>query len=210
MSECNVDDFESQTYTDHIQRHPDQPPSTSQLADAAKVRKRLTDAFSQYATAARRIKDLPTTSSMSTQARLQTSVYNHASRYLHVHMLPLKSLPKLLRRAESLPSPLSAKPLGAPNQAEMKPHGQDDVPLRAELETKESSLRSRQVVLQEQQFLVGEMLADARRRRRFEEADALSRNVEEISGEITRVEDELSDLAEGFARMYSEKSSSKG
>jgi len=201
--------LEPASSTDCNERHPHQPPSPLQLADATKVRKRLTDAFSQYATAARRIKDLPTISSTSTQARLQMSVYNHASRFLHVHMLPLKSLPKLLKRAESVPSPLGTPSQDSPHQRTGTPDGQVSAPLMAELETKEASLRSRLVVLQEQQFLVGEMLADARRRRRFEEADALSRNVQEINSEIAHVEDDLSNVAKGFARIYTEKSSNK-
>ncbi|KAI5296702.1 carboxypeptidase Y-deficient, partial [Ascosphaera atra] len=76
---------------------PDYPPTSEQLAEAAKVRKRLMDAFANYDVAARRIRDLPAAS--QTQAKLQKAVYLQATGFLHVHMLPLKSLPKILKHA---------------------------------------------------------------------------------------------------------------
>ena len=76
---------------------PEHPPPTTKLAEASKVRKRLTDAFTQYDVAARRIRDLPAES--PTQAKLQKAIYVQATNFLHTHMLPLKSLPKILKHA---------------------------------------------------------------------------------------------------------------
>lgn len=94
---------------------PDKPPSPAQLADAAKVRKRLTDAFTQYDSASRRIRDMPTQS--PTQVRLQKAVHQQATNFLHVHMLPLKSLPKIMKHAtpNGKPSPRAAN--GKPQSA---------------------------------------------------------------------------------------------
>ena len=76
---------------------PDKPPSAAELAEASKVRKRLTDSFTQYDVAARRIRDLKSDS--PTQLKLQKAIYQQASNFLHLNMLPLKALPKLLKHA---------------------------------------------------------------------------------------------------------------
>ena len=55
------------------------------------------DSVTQYDLAARRMRDLPTTS--ATQQRLQRAVYQQATNFLHLHMLPLRTLPKLLKHA---------------------------------------------------------------------------------------------------------------
>ena len=70
-----------------VLQDPDKPPSTVQLADASKVRRRLIDSFSQYDVAARRIRDLPTDS--ETQKKLQIAVHQQATNFLHLYMLPL-------------------------------------------------------------------------------------------------------------------------
>ena len=76
---------------------PDHPPSSTQIADASRTRKRLMDSFTQYDTAARRIRDMPSPS--PTQLKLQKAIYQNATQFLHLHMLPLKSLPKVLKHA---------------------------------------------------------------------------------------------------------------
>ncbi|KAI9891463.1 MAG: carboxypeptidase Y-deficient [Vezdaea aestivalis] len=88
---------------------PDHPPTSAQLAEASKTRQRLTTSFSKYKEASTRIRDLSTTS--ATQKKLQHSIHTQASSFLHLHMLPLKSLPKVLKHASPYgrppPSPLS-------------------------------------------------------------------------------------------------------
>ena len=97
---------------------PDKPPTSAQLSEASKTRKRLMDSFTQYDIAARRIRDLPTTS--PTQQKLQRAVYQQASNFLHLHMLPLKTLPKILRHATPHgKARINAPPLALPNG---KPH----------------------------------------------------------------------------------------
>jgi hypothetical protein len=76
---------------------PDQSPSHTQIGEASRVRKRLIDNFGKYDLAAKRIRDLPTTS--PTQIRLQKAIYNQSASFLNLHMLPLKSLPKILKHA---------------------------------------------------------------------------------------------------------------
>ena len=196
------------------QRDPDKPPSPSQLADASKTRKRLVDAFGQYNTAARRIRDLPTVS--STQQRLQKAIYQQSSNFLQIHMLPLKSLPKLLKHASpyGVSSSERATPNGKPTGAlaSIKYNDVDNTSQASSssqvsaLEAEEKTLRETLIVLEEQLFLVKEQVTDANKRRRFDEVSSLALNVEDLSKEIDRVQGQLGQL--DFAGAYGAESPS--
>ncbi|OQO07088.1 hypothetical protein B0A48_07655 [Cryoendolithus antarcticus] len=186
---------------------PEKPPSTAILADAAKVRKRLTDAFTQYDFAARRVRDLPTES--PTQKRLQKAVHQQAAVFLHVHMLPLKSLPKVLRHATSSTKPVNGHPQSALSQVKFNDtlhrpgssRGSSTSSLAVTaLEAQEKELRERMIVLEEQKFMVETMIADANKRRQFDEVSALAGNVEDLSREIDQVQGELAQM--DFAGLY--------
>ncbi|MCJ1282206.1 carboxypeptidase Y-deficient [Xylographa opegraphella] len=181
---------------------PDHPPSPTQLADASKIRKRLMDSFTQYDTAARRIRDLPTTS--PTQRKLQAAIYAQASSFLHLHMLPLKTLPKALKHASPhglLPSPgrLAAirAPAAAAAAAPAASRASSSSAVSA-LEEEERALRERLIVLEEQRFLVGEMVEGAKRGRRFDEVGSLQGNWLDLGREV----DELRGLLEGVRRGF--------
>lgn len=62
------------------------------------------------------------------------------------------------------------------------------------LEAEEKALRERLIVLEEQKFFVSEMIADANRRRKFDEVSSLAVNVEDLSREIDRVNGMLASL----------------
>ncbi|PWY80392.1 FYVE-domain-containing protein [Aspergillus sclerotioniger CBS 115572] len=198
---------------------PRRPPSSAQISEASKVRKRLTDSFAQYDVAARRIRDMQTDS--LTQQRLQKAIYQQASNFLHLHMLPLKSLPKVLKHASSngrppsstsspaSPSPSNGSPGGhrrqGPALASIK-YGSiaasgsnsslasDASSAISALEAEEKSLRERLIVLEEQKFFVSEMIADANRRRKFDEVSSLAINIEDLTREIDRVNGMLDGL----------------
>ena len=194
---------------------PEKPPTSSQLAEASKVRKRLTEAFTQYDVAARRIRDMPTES--PTQARLQKAVYQQATNFLHIHMLPLKSIPKILKRATPNGRPLSTTSNGKPHTAlsainynnvangngsrpsSSRNSSISSVALTA-LETEEKELRERLIVLEEQKFMVSEMIADANKRRKFDEVGSLAQNVEDLSREIDQIQAQLAGM--DFASAY--------
>lgn len=206
----------STTYTCY--RDPRRPPTSAQIADASKVRKRLIDSFAKYDVAARRIRDLPTDS--PTQQRLQKAIYQQASNFLHLHMLPLKSLPKVLKHASpagnripsrtSSPStPVNGTPPARPQEsalASIKYNNRiaasgstsslasESSSAVSALEAEEKSLRERLIVLEEQKFFVSEMIADANRRRKFDEVSSLAVNVEDLSREIDRVNGMLAGL----------------
>ncbi|KAJ9193648.1 hypothetical protein DTO164E3_7740 [Paecilomyces variotii] len=196
---------------------PDRPPSTAQLTDASKVRRRLIDSFAQYDIAARRIRDMPTES--RTQQRLQKAIYQQASNFLHLHMLPLKTLPKVLKHAtphgrvangvsdaSSRATPGFANGRPQPSALASIKYGSnaaggsnasvvsDNSSAISTLEAEEKSLRERLIVLEEQKFFVSEMIADANRRRKFDEVSSLAMNVEDLSREIDRINGMLAQL----------------
>ena len=170
------------------------------------------DAFTKYDIAARRIRDLPTES--PTQQKLQKAVYVQATIFLHVHMLPLKSLPKIMKHAtpNGMRSPLTAngKPQGAlasikyEETASGRPSSSrtssvSSVAVTA-LEAEERELRERLIVLEEQKFMVSEMISDANKRRKFDEVSSLAGNVEDLSREIDQIQGQLAQM--DFAGAY--------
>ena len=179
----------------------DKPPTTIQLADASKVRKRLMDSFSQYDVAARRIRDLPT--DCESQKKLQKAVYQQATNFLHIYMLPLKSLPKILKHAT--PRGAGGRAQGGAlasikfKDAENASQVSSSSAITA-LEEEEKLLRERLMVLEEQKFFVSEMISDASRRRKFDEAASLAQNVQDLTTEIDQVQGQLSGL--DFAGVY--------
>lgn len=172
---------------------PDHPPTHQQISEASKVRKRLIDSFGKYDLAAKRIRDLPTES--ETQKRLQRNIYQQASNFLHLHMLPLKSLPKMLKHASphgdgrTPPGP-SRRGSGVGALASIRYNDSDKASEGSSvqaMEAEEKELRERLIVLEEQKFLVEEMVRDANRRRKFDEVSALAGNLEDLSREIDAI-----------------------
>lgn len=178
----------------HVLQTPDPPPTHSQLAEATKIRKRLTEAFTRYDAAARRVRDMPTEN--ATQARLNKAVHAQSAAFLHTHMLPLKQVPKILRSGAAVrPSGLAGLQIdvGRRDSSESAASTLDTAAVSA-LETEEKELRERLIVLEEQLFLVQGMLDTAKKKRRFDEAAALSGNVDDLNREINGIQAQLSGL----------------
>lgn len=199
------------------------PPTHAQIQEASKLRRRLTDSFTKYNVAAKRIRDMKTDS--ATQLRLQNNIYTAASTFLHTYMLPLKSVPKMLK-ANSTPnhrrllsatdrhsssgsvtvalSPLRNGQLADPGSDTASLGGASETSTAVSaLETEEKELRERLVVLEEQRFLVKEMVNNARGSRRFEEASALNKNVEELDREIAGLRSAVNGVEERWEGLYS-------
>lgn len=183
---------------------PEKPPSAQQLTDATKVRKRLMDAFSQYDVAAKRIRDFPTES--PTQAKLQKAVYQQAYNFLSTHMLPLRSLPKVLKHAAPQGSKSNSRQNGGGALASIKYNDQQNGSVASSssavsaLESEEKELRERLIILEEQKFMVSEMVADATKHRRFDEVSSLAQNLEDLTMEIDQINGQLGQL--DFAGAY--------
>lgn len=184
---------------------PDRPPSHTQLAEASKVRKRLIDSFGKYDLAAKRIRDLPTTS--DTQIKLQKAIYQQASNFLHLHMLPLKALPKMLKHAS--PHGASSASASSRNGGALAAIKYSDIDSASQMsssssvlamEAEEKELRERMIVLEEQKFLVSEMISDANKRRKFDEVSSLAMNMEDLSKEIDQITSMIEHL--DFAGAY--------
>ncbi|OAL47434.1 FYVE-domain-containing protein [Pyrenochaeta sp. DS3sAY3a] len=177
---------------------PDKPPTPQQLTDATKVRKRLMEAFSQFDTAAKRIRDLPTDS--PTQKRLQTAVYQQAYSFLSLHMLPLRSLPKILKHAVPQGRPHGGGALAAIKFNDQSAGSVVSSSEVSAMETEEKELRERLIILEEQKFMVSEMVAGATKHRRFDEVASLAQNLEDLNQEIDQVNGQLGQL--DFAGAY--------
>ncbi|TDZ38746.1 Vacuolar segregation protein pep7 [Colletotrichum spinosum] len=193
------------------------PPTHAQIQEASKIRKRLTDAFTKYDLAARRLRDTKTNS--KTQLRLQQAVYAAASTFLHTHMLTLKSVPQILRSRSSQSSRLLALQSGSSNgsssslhlsplrngelaESETASQASETSTAVSALETEEKEARERLVVLEEQRFMVQQMVDSARGARRFEEVSALTRNVEELDREIEKVRKVVGGVEERWEGLY--------
>ncbi|KAI0394170.1 FYVE zinc finger protein [Xylariaceae sp. FL0594] len=185
----------------------DNPPSHSQIQEAAKLRKRLTDSFTKYDVAARRIRDMKTDS--PTQKQLQKAVYQAASSFLHMHMLPLKNLPRLLKhnssssaRSRLAPNGHVASPLRHGDLLETASQTSEASTVASALETEEKEVRERLIVLEEQKYMVQKMIGASRGARRFEEVSALTRNVEELDKEIEEAKAKVSELDMRWQGLY--------
>lgn len=208
---------------DHGRAQKPKPPQPThaQIQEAAKIRKRLTDSFTKYDVAARRLRDLKTDS--ATQKLLQKTIYAAASSFLHTYMLPLKSLPHLLKKTSSGTrgpthlrlsstsslatnglSPLRSSQLASEDAAETASQTSETSTAVSALETEEKQIRERLVVLQEQRFLVKQMVENARGARRFEEVGALGRNIDELDREIRTVEALVGGVEAKWEGLYRE------
>ena len=180
----------------------DNPPSHAVLLEAGKVRKRLIDAFGKYDLAAKRIRDLPTQSPV--QAKLQRAIYQQSANFLNLHMLSLKSLPNILKHASPHGHALPANGRGALaaikyNDIDSSSQISSSSAVSA-MEAEEKELRERLIVLEEQRFMVGEMLETAKKGRKFDEITALNGNLDDLGREIDAVNGMLGQL--DFAGVY--------
>ncbi|CAK7271115.1 carboxypeptidase Y-deficient [Sporothrix epigloea] len=187
-----------------------------QIQEAAKTRKRLMDSFAKYNLAAVRLRDLKTNN--ETQRRLQNSVYSAASTFLHANMVPLKHVPKMLRAQHTSPGGSSTHNRLPAISAHSSPlryggnvgDGADSASVAgseasttiALLGAEEKELREKLVVLEEQRFLVQQMVDGAHGSRRFEEVGTLRRNVEELDGEIDRLRQQIRSIEERWDGLY--------
>ncbi|KAG0637740.1 FYVE zinc finger-domain-containing protein [Tuber brumale] len=180
---------------------PNKTPTQAKLTEATKTRKKLLDTFAQYDATAKRILNLPTTS--QTQQRLQKTVYQATTQFLHLNMLPLKALPKLLNmnrpastRIQTISStngnnkPSSSRALTMVTTEE----GEGGAEVDSSAALKEKELKEGLIVLEEQRFMVQEMLTEASKRRRFDEVAALAASLEELDREVERMNGEIAKL----------------
>lgn len=194
---------------------PDKPPSPATVTEASKVRQRLMESFGKYDIAARRIRDMPSNS--PTQLKLQKAIYQQSSNFLHLHMLPLKTLPRILKHATPHGIGKVNGTAASPNESRTptptnRPQASTLVSIQfnsradsssvlssnssqiSALEVEEKSLRDRLIVLEEQKFLVQEMMGSASKRRKFDELEALRGSELDLGREIDSIQGQLAQL----------------
>ena len=125
-------------------------------------------------------------------------------------MLPLKSLPQVLKHAtangtSSLVRHPNGKPSGALaaikfNDVDAASQASSSSAVSA-LEAEEKTLREQLIVLEEQAYLVKEQMAEASKRRKFDEVTSLSQNMEDLHKEIDQIQGQIGQL--DFATAYS-------
>jgi rabenosyn-5 len=76
------------------------------------------------------------------------------------------------------------------------------------MESEEKELRERLIILEEQKFMVSEMVANATKHRRFDEVTSLAQNLEDLNQEIDQANGQLSQL--DFAGVYQRNLASPG
>ncbi|KKF93289.1 hypothetical protein CFO_g4360 [Ceratocystis platani] len=70
------------------------------------------------------------------------------------------------------------------------------------LEIEERQVREKLIVLEEQRFMVQQMIDSAHGGRRFEEVSALTRNVEELDAEIAHAKARVGNVEERWHGLY--------
>jgi len=145
----------------------------AQMDEASKVRKKLLGTFARYDAAAKRIGQIQTDS--PTNLRVQNAIQQNAKMFLQQNMLPLQSLPRLLRIE--------------------KPDKDGPVPIDNPIvQEREKELKNQTIVLQEQQFLIESMITDAQKNRKFDTLEPLQQSKRDVQEEIWRLDSELASL----------------
>ncbi|KAJ7491293.1 FYVE zinc finger-domain-containing protein [Mycena latifolia] len=138
--------------------------------EASAARKRLLEAFAQYDSLAKRIRNLPTTNGPgSSQERVQIAVMTRANLFLQKNMFPLQSLPT--PKHASAPAARSAVEDG------------DDASF---IDPSSATAIALQPLL-EQEALLETFIEEAKAQRKFEDAKTLRINLGELREEIERV-----------------------
>ena len=113
-------------------------------------------------------------------------------------MLPLKALPKILKHASAGKDNRQQGALAAIKLNDSERASSSSAV--SAMEAEEKTLREQVMVLEEQRFLMEAQLADASKRRKFDEALSLKQNVKDLNREIDRVQGQISNL--DFAGAY--------
>ncbi|SCU83745.1 LAMI_0C04456g1_1 [Lachancea mirantina] len=150
------------------------PDEISQLS---KLRRKLLDSFSMYDFMTKQI--LQMQASNASEARIIASIKLSSATFIQDKMLPLKSISSVIS------SKLNTQERTSPQASEQLKFDND-------LTIKEvKSCRTQLMVLKEQRFLVQEMIEDATKRRKLDEASTLTSNVNEIDVQIEELTKKL-------------------
>lgn len=145
------------------------------INDASKLRKRLMDTFGMFDKLTKEIVTLDCKT--ESESRIQLAIQTESASFIQKNMLPLKTLPKILKQQED------------------KKKQENKVLSRTEVQAIKNN-REELMVLNEQKFLVEDMISNCKAQRRFDELPPLQENLQELNKNINKLQDALGN--EGF------------
>jgi uncharacterized C2H2 Zn-finger protein len=151
--------------------------SKSLTQEASKLRKRLVDSFALFD---RLMKEIVALDGLTyDEAMLQASIRTESANFIQINMAPLKQLPELLSKLEEDNKKNAPKHKYTREQVILIKQNREEL-----------------MVLQEQKFLVEEMVENCKKQRHFDELPTLQMNLDELNKQIDLLQGELGD--EGF------------
>jgi hypothetical protein len=157
-------------------------PTKLEMQAAARLRKRLVDAMTQYDLLAKKIaiSEAEAESTSQAETRLRNNIVLQASVFLQRNLIPLQHVPSLaqLRKRQ-------ADQAGTLDDGASLMSGET---LSSEDSRFQQEQRQVVMVLKEQEFLLQQELDRLKRRRKFEEVKALTTALSELGEEIARQE----------------------
>ncbi|ANB14941.1 Pep7p [Sugiyamaella lignohabitans] len=173
---------------------PENPPPHQVLDEAATVRRKLLQSFSQYDSMARKV--LTADALRETDKRLQKQIYQVAAQYLQENMLPLKALPRALKHNKAAAAAVASTEVSSSNSSiseNMDPSSTSTpvppTPLLSDDEIQ--SYREQLIVMEEQKFMVENMISESKTHRRFNEVAPLEENLRDLEQEVSRIKSVL-------------------
>lgn len=165
-------------------RMADQIPKGEDMTESKKLRTKLLRSVAMYNSLARQASKI--TPANSTEAKIKTSVQVASSTFINEKILSLKKVPGMMDE-----SPRTNSPIGEPDKIQST-----DLLFNNLTISEVKKYRNELMVLKEQKFLVESMIEEAKKLRKFDEVATLSTNLNELSTQISKTQDNLGD--EGF------------
>ncbi|CAG8657374.1 11017_t:CDS:10, partial [Racocetra persica] len=162
---------------------------------AARTRKELLDNFAQFDSISKKINSLLSRS--KSEKRLQANIHLAANQYLQQNMLPLKVLPKLLKKDHDNEHEYDYHHESSPDMLlSVFENGRTrSISTSSTKSLKgEEKIREQLEVLLEQEKLVQGYIVEATKQRKFDDVKTLKTSLDELKVEINKTRKELGDL----------------
>ncbi|CAG8648158.1 8090_t:CDS:2, partial [Racocetra fulgida] len=162
---------------------------------AARTRKELLDNFAQFDSISKKINSLLSRS--KSEKRLQANIHLAANQYLQQNMLPLKVLPKLLKKDHDNEHEYDYHHESSPDMLlSVFENGRTRTISTSSTKSVkgEEKIREQLEVLLEQEKLVQGYIVEATKQRKFDDVKTLKTSLDELKVEINKTRKELGDL----------------
>lgn len=159
------------------------------MGDATTARKKLMDAFVQYDSLAKRFGACRADTDV--EKRLQARMTSVAEQFLQDTMVPLRAVPKVLKRQPNTDFESSNNNINDSKPLQEGESHLDRMSRRARRAAEVKEQQDQLIVLQEQEFLVRNMIDEAKKGRRFDEVGPLMQSVQELQTEIEKIQNLL-------------------